>query len=491
MTMKNIKYNILEQIITEGRLEDMIKKYAKISPKEVSEDVVRQLSAGDPSGNNKYLDWMCAQREDYTSEYIIKMVQCFHENVNRLSEKNVNAIYNDTTATSTKIKKAPKDINSYPLPEDIEVMCKYFEEQKPKTASRVKIYEDDKWLVVSPLTHEASCSYGAHSNWCVSTTNPDYYKRYTKEGILVFFLDKKGINPTKPNANTYKVAVNIKYNNPEPINWDWYSMEDNKIDAALMMNFLPKNLIEATSKYLNEYMDELYKKHEVNLEELKKNSLITHKSNDNIYLFLNLQNWDVTSIQQASEFLNKFDSDIANDILRYKESGLPYVRIDVNIGRMPDIDVNYVSWNAATYLRRADNTIPLSELMPRIMERYGAVNSEIRAVINVLNSEDQEKFFNSYVKMFNEAKITRTENVSTDRLLVGDTIIYTGTRRYGSGEQVKVTRVAEKSIQLSNGKRVARTYSNYKKRVTGVMKIVDDRGQQPTTESRWIRKRII
>ena len=94
-------------------------------------------------------------------------------------------------------------------------------------------------------------------------------------------------------------------------------------------------------------------------------------------------------------------------------------------------------------------------------------------------------------QMFNEAKITRTENVSTDRLLVGDTIIYTGTRRYGSGEQVKVTRVAEKSIQLSNGKRVARTYSNYKKRVTGVMKIVDDRGQQPTTESRWIRKRII
>jgi len=73
MTMKNIKYNILEQIITEGRLEDMIKKYEG----KVSENVIRQLSAGDPSGNNKYLDWMCTQRVDYTSEYIIKMVQCF------------------------------------------------------------------------------------------------------------------------------------------------------------------------------------------------------------------------------------------------------------------------------------------------------------------------------------------------------------------------------------------------------------------------------
>ena len=488
MTMKNIKYNILEQIITEGRLEDMIKKYEG----EVSEDIVRQLSAGDPSGNNKYLDWMCAQREDYTSEYIIKMVQCFHENVNRLSEKNVNVIYSDVTATNTKIKKAPKDINSYPTPDDIELICKYFEEQKPKNASRVKIYEDDKWLVVSPLTHEASCSYGAHSNWCVSTSNRDYYQRYTKEGILVFFLDKKGVNPIKPDANIYKVAVNIKYDRPEPINWEWYSMEDNRIDAALMMNFIPKNLIEVTSKYLNEFLGELHKKHEVNFEELKRNSLIAHQNNNNIFLFLNLEDWGRVSIQENTQFLNKFDDGIVDHIVRYKESGLPYVRIDLRPGRMPDVSVNYVNWNAATYLRQQDNTIPLSQIMPRIMERYGAVNSEIRAVISVLSAEEQEKFLQSYTKMFNEAKISRSENVATTQLHVGDTIIYTGTRRYGSGEQVRVTRVAEKSIQLSNGKRVARTYSNYKKKITGIMKIVDDRPQpQPTAESRWIRKRII
>jgi len=489
MTMKNIKYNILEQIITEGRLEDMIKKYEG----KVSEDVVRQLSAGDPSGNNKYLDWMCAQRIDYTSEFIIKMVQCFHENVNRLSEKNVNAIYKGENTTNTKIKKAPKDINSYPTPDDIEVMCKYFEEQKPKTASRVKIYEDDKWLVVSPLTHEASCSYGAHSNWCVSTTNPDYYKRYTKEGILVFFLDKKGANPTKPDANIYKVAVNIRYDRPDPTQWEWYSMEDNRIDAALMMNFLPKNLIEATSKYLNEFIAELYKKNEVNFEELKNNSLVMFKKREGlVYLFLNFQNWSDASIDQASQFLNKFDDEVGADISRQKNNGLPYVVMNIRPGQLPDVTVNYMSWNAATYLRRADNTIPLSEVVERIMERYGSINSEVRSVLSELSPEDRNKVFDSYVKMFNQANITKDENVATSQLNVGDTIIYTGQRRYGSGEKVKVTRVAEKSIQLSNGKRIVRNYSSYKKRVTGVMKIVDDRQQpQPTTESRWIRKRII
>jgi len=489
MTMKNIKYNILEQIITEGRLEDMIKKYEG----EVSEDVVRQLSAGDPSGNNKYLDWMCAQREDYTSEYTIKMVQCFHENVNRLSEKNVNAIYVSDTESNTKIKRAPKDINSYPTPDDIEVMCKYFEEQKPKNASRVKIYEDDKWLVVSPLTHEASCSYGAHSNWCVSTSNRDYYQRYTKEGILVFFLDKKGVNPIKPDANIYKVAVNIKYDRPEPINWEWYSMEDNRIDAALMMNLIPKNLIEVTSKYFNEFMGELHKKNELDLEELKKNSLVMHTENNRIFLFLKIQNWDRSSIEEATQFLTKFDSSIANDIMGYKDAGLPYVRLTIRPSRLPEVETAYVNWNTATSERRVDNTIPLSRVIARLSERYGYVSTEIRNLLPKLSQEELQDFLDSYVKMFNEAKISRTENVSTYNLQVGDTIIYTGTRRYGSGEQVKVTRVAEKSIQLSNGKRIARTYSNYKKRVTGIMKIVDDRvsAQQPTTESRWIRKRII
>lgn len=486
--MKNIKYNILEQIITEGRLEDMIKKYEG----KVPEDVVRQLSAGDPSGNNKYLDWMCSQKIDFTSESIIDVVKCFHENVNRLSEKNVNVIFADLNPED-RIKKAPKDINSYPTVDSIYLICNYFEEQKPKTASRVKIYEDNKWLVVSPLTHEASCSYGAYSNWCVSTSNNTYYQRYTKEGILVFFLDKKGKNPTKPDANIYKIAVNIKYDETDPIDWDWYSMEDTKVDAALMMNFIPKNLIEATSKYLNEFLGELQKKNEVNVKELEEKSLITHKKGNNIYLFLNLQNWEKSSIEQDSQFLKKFDEDVADQFLQYKENGLPYLVLTVKPGRTPDTNYNYVNWNVAVTSRRSDNTIPLSDLMPKLTEGgYYTINSDIRQVINELSPENQQKLLDSYVKMFNEAKITRTENVSTKDLRVGDTIIYIGQRRYGSGEKVRVTRVAEKSIQLSNGKRIAKTYSNYKKRVTGVMKIVDDSQQpQPTTESRWIRKRIL
>jgi hypothetical protein len=238
-------------------------------------------------------------------------------------------------------------------------------------------------------------------------------------------------------------------------------------------------------------MGELHKKNEINMEELTKNSLVTYVESNKVFLFLKLQNWDRSSIEESTQFLTKFD-DVASDIIRYRDQGLPYVKLIIRPGKLPDIEANYVSWNVATSERGVDNRIPLSRVMARLAERYNPVNSEIRNLLPKLSQEELETFLGSYVKMFNEAKISRNENTSTMQLQVGDIIIYTGARRYGSGEQVTVTRVAEKSIQLSNGKRVARTYSNYKKRVTGIMKIFDDRvTAQPTTESRWIRKRII
>jgi hypothetical protein len=58
--MKNIfKYVILEQLLTENRIQQAKDKYPCLPPK-----LVDYLSAGDPSGNNKYLDWMCKNAWD-------------------------------------------------------------------------------------------------------------------------------------------------------------------------------------------------------------------------------------------------------------------------------------------------------------------------------------------------------------------------------------------------------------------------------------------
>ena len=55
-----------------------------------------------------------------------------------------------------------------------------------------KIYEDDKWLVIIPLTHKSSCYYGAGTKWC--TTQKDsstYFDDYKRRGELYYIIDKK------------------------------------------------------------------------------------------------------------------------------------------------------------------------------------------------------------------------------------------------------------------------------------------------------------
>ena len=57
MKLKLILENV---ILSEGRLEDVKKRYPNVDPK-----IIDKFSEGDPSGNNKYLDWMV---KSYTHE---------------------------------------------------------------------------------------------------------------------------------------------------------------------------------------------------------------------------------------------------------------------------------------------------------------------------------------------------------------------------------------------------------------------------------------
>lgn len=496
--MKNIKYTLLEHILNEGRLEDTIKKYTQ-----VPEPVVRELSQADPSGNNKYLDWMVrtlVQAPQQKADIIAK-IKCFHENVARLSDNHVKGIYGEekwrNPSTEHKavlegIRKTPKDINAYPSHLWIEPMCGYFEEQKPKNASRVKIFEDEKWLVVSPLTHAASCSYGAHSNWCVSTSNSSYFGNYTQNGILVFFIDKKGFNVRKKDANSYKFAVNINYDQPAMENWAWYSMEDQSIDPRLMMNLVPKHLLDVTEKYFKDVLKELGKQSAVDEEDLNKNSNVWFQSGSNYYIFPKFENWDEASMNTAAEYLKKYNQNRPFELARYKEQGLPYFIIQTRTGRLPYINQQTATWNVALNNRQADNTVLLSKIIEVSDGRWGGFYN----LTSLMKPEQKSKFYQEYMKMFNGANITRNQQTRTSELAVGDTILFRPHgRQWGNGEPVTVSRVAEKSLQLSNGKRIARTTTSYKDKVLGVTKIVDDTAQVNQqgvrTESRWIRKRII
>ena len=54
-----------------------------------------------------------------------------------------------------------------------------------------KLYEDQKYLIVQPMTHQASCVYGAETRWCVASRDSSkYFDDYTKNSKFVMLSIK-------------------------------------------------------------------------------------------------------------------------------------------------------------------------------------------------------------------------------------------------------------------------------------------------------------
>ena len=231
--MRNIfKYVILEQLLTENRIQQAKDKYPCIPPQLVS-----YLAAGDPSGNNKYLDWMCKQIWDaegvnkifgFNWDTEIPTLYRWLEDEGDFSAGDATTTplchslfvrefargksFNDVPVTDSlknladsiidEVKFFHRFVNALPI-KDINrynyntlknaLAGKKLQAQEKEYAKDVtKIYEDSEWLLVSPKTHQASCAYGANTKWCVTMKNdPSYYRNYTVNGeYLIFVIDK-------------------------------------------------------------------------------------------------------------------------------------------------------------------------------------------------------------------------------------------------------------------------------------------------------------
>jgi hypothetical protein len=97
-----------------------------------------------------------------------------------------------------------------------------------------KLYETDEWLVVKPLSYQASLKYGASTKWCTaSKDNAEYYFRYSKQGILIYSINKKTGNKV---AGFKSVDENSE---PETSFWN---ITDQRIDS--MDSGLPSDVLD-------------------------------------------------------------------------------------------------------------------------------------------------------------------------------------------------------------------------------------------------------
>jgi hypothetical protein len=170
-------YNLsnLSDLLFEGRKEDARAKY-----EDVEDDVFNYYADNDPSGNQKYLDWMLNNvvgryRGNLVPE-LMEMVKFFHQHQNMFIEKDINR-HNLTTLD--------REID--------DVKEKLLQKQKKKQAKKesIRLYEDDRWLVISPKSWEASCYYGAGTKWCITMKgDSSYWNRYSRNASFFFIIDK-------------------------------------------------------------------------------------------------------------------------------------------------------------------------------------------------------------------------------------------------------------------------------------------------------------
>lgn len=169
-----IKIELVKELLSEGRVETTKEKYPG------HDDLVDYFVRNDPSGNNKYLDWMVKRylKDEYAyKREIVEYVTIFHKNINKFTKR---------------------DINQYKTWEEFEAVVKpVIEEFERKEADKKaeegakKLFENENWLLVRPLNHQSSCKYGAGTKWCTTSKDSDrHFNRYTKEDLLVYLIYK-------------------------------------------------------------------------------------------------------------------------------------------------------------------------------------------------------------------------------------------------------------------------------------------------------------
>ena len=116
-----------------------------------------------------------------------------------------------------------KDVTSYSTIDDLRAavtLASIKELTKELEGQVIKEYEDDKWLVVRPLTFQSSAKYGASTRWCTTyQKEKQYFEKYWQYGILVYFINK---------VTGYKFAGYKSLKDGDELSF--WNAEDNRVD---------------------------------------------------------------------------------------------------------------------------------------------------------------------------------------------------------------------------------------------------------------------
>lgn len=171
---------------------------------------------------NRIDDFKSAYSRKYTPEQLKKIIDLVPQKFLMWVGKNFDSVnFNENfsllqNALNTFVRigsNLPQtDLNEYKNIGQLVDAIKDYESKARRDVKKVEggnvVYEDPRFFIVNPLTHQSSCYYGKGTKWCTAADTDHQFTQYNQDGKLFYILDK-----TKPtNDPYYKIAILQKFN---------------------------------------------------------------------------------------------------------------------------------------------------------------------------------------------------------------------------------------------------------------------------------------
>jgi hypothetical protein len=195
--------------------------------KGVGVSTIQMLSRWDPSGNNKYLDWILKMRTTttLTTPEIKSFIKLYHNSPQKFKHSDLN-----------KYKTAEEVLSDYQ-----DSILKLSKSEMKKLGANI-VAETDQFKLLEITTYQAARIYGSNTKWCITSNkeNFDDYNDYTR----IYFYILKDLSVIKNQNHTnifHKLAVLIDRDFDDPdidSIWDATDREHYALNPMLKETYL-------------------------------------------------------------------------------------------------------------------------------------------------------------------------------------------------------------------------------------------------------------
>ena len=248
------------EIILESRVDEFKTKYGQKYSSEQLDKIVDNVP-------QKFLDWVGKHFESINFQAnfqsLVQYLREFEKISSNLPLTDINSYKNITELYNALNEYANKPRRNFKKVEGGNV-----------------VYEDDRFFIVNPLTHNSSCYYGKGTKWCTAADSDHQFNQYNQDGKLFYILDKT--LPT--NDPLYKVALLKKFNGDTT----FYDAQDETIKKDKWIPQIDK-LLSAIDNYLEEEYGEqlkiwrdkdLAKKEKERLEKIRQQRVLDQRTEE-------------------------------------------------------------------------------------------------------------------------------------------------------------------------------------------------------------------